>query len=530
VKLPIEKLAGIRLRSGAGVFVRGADVYRVHVARTPMGVQRVEDEGEILQDMLLARARAGLRDVVARVPRGLLTRFSRPKQAASEANAAVGTEPEDAPKAARVRPINVGVKASAVTLHSEAIEENQAGQAASSADRDAGKNVERRPAKVVEDTLVVELGKKKRVRLTTRARIEELQAIAAATGLEPADGHRFEPAPWAVWRASSHYAPFKKGQALHLRFVLGETTALALLATTKQPVAWHALSWEQGSREESLVQAFHLLRIHAVRRLRVEAFTQISLQGEPFAAECQASLGEALGVNTEIVPGPAYDGDFVAFGLALGSLQTGDATLNLARSLQPAPSILQLVPWGEASLLLSLFLCMFLVLKGHLSGMRKQLGVATQQAQEATWAHGRHPTQLKQELDSLKREVEPLEHFLTRELSFAQAMSALTKSLPPKVWIVTLTAEDLFWEKNSNKALGEHYILVTAGAPSEREGMAPPEINETVDAIEDDPLFQKILPRLKLADINWRKETGVGFTVFSLLATPKEAASGAAKK
>jgi hypothetical protein len=75
-----------------------------------------------------------------------------------------------------------------------------------------GPKQERRPAKVLEDSILVAAGKKK-VRLTAKARIEEVLSIAGSTGLDPAQGHGYEPAPWALWRASMHYAPAKKAVA-----------------------------------------------------------------------------------------------------------------------------------------------------------------------------------------------------------------------------------------------------------------------------------------------------------------------------
>jgi hypothetical protein len=196
--------------------------------------------------------------------------------------------------------------------------------------------------------------------------------------------------------------------------------------------------------------------------------------------------------------------------------------LNLARELQPAPSIFQLAPWGEASFLLSLFLCMYLMLHMHIGGLRAKLHVATQDAEAATWARGENPTKLKQEVDALRREVDPLSKFLVREISFGRALQSVAEKLPPKAWLANLAGEDHFWEKNPNKSLGERYLLLTIGAPSEREGLAPPEINLTVHGIDDDPYLESALPRVKLADVNWRQQGGRGYTVFSLLAAPKE--------
>jgi hypothetical protein len=167
---------------------------------------------------------------------------------------------------------------------------------------------------------------------------------------------------------------------------------------------------------------------------------------------------------------------------------------------------------------------MYLVLHFNISGLRQEARYASQQADAVHWARGAQPAKLKQELDALKREVDPLAKFLDRELSFGNAFTAIAEELPPKAWLATVTGEDLFWEKNTNKSLGQRYLLLTAGAPSQREGEAPPEINIAVHGIDDNPYMEKMLPRVKLADVNWHQQGGRGWSLFSLLALPKEEA------
>jgi len=515
VKLSLDTLSRIRLRSGSGVFEHDGVVHRVEVAKTPFGMSRVEGEGIEILELVSSRVRSILRNAIVRLPARYLSRLPNVWSRAATEDASAKAKP-------RVRPAVVGVRASAVTLHSETVEETHSGQTAAHSDRDErGGKGERRPTRVLEDSVVFVVGKKK-VRLTVRARVDELQAITAATGLDAQDGHCFEPAPWAVWRASHHIAPIKTTQGLHLRFVLGEAGGIAILATNKRPLAWHVLSWDDAPRVEVLVQAFHLLRIHAVRRLHLAEVAQVSLQGEPFATECRNELQAAIELPVDVVEGDVYGGDLVAFGLAIGAVEPQADAFNLARSLQPPATILQLVPWGEAAFMMSLFVCMYLVLHFNLSSMRDRLHVAAQQVQSVTWANGVAQPKLKDEADALKREVEPLKQFLSRDLSFGQALSTVASTVPGKVWLTTVTGEDLLWEKNSNKTLGNRYILLTAGAPSEREGMAPPEVSDTVRRLEQDALFRKVLPHVKLADVNWHRENGYGYTVFSVLAVAQE--------
>ena len=149
---------------------------------------------------------------------------------------------------------------------------------------------------MLEDSVVVAAGKKK-VKLTAKARVEEVHAVAKATGVDPVDGHGYEPAPWALWRASVHHASAKKAGIVYLRYVVGSQGGVAILATAKGPLAWHVLSWTDGKCEEALIQAYHLLRVHALRRLRFEEIGQVSVQGTPFEENSRATL-ETAGMTT----------------------------------------------------------------------------------------------------------------------------------------------------------------------------------------------------------------------------------------
>jgi hypothetical protein len=509
----LKKLARIPFKHGLGVFESDGVLHEVQVAQTPLGAVLASDAGPDI-GAAVQRIVAGLGGkVLALVPRGALARLP--------GVAKTLLAPAGAPaRKSKVSLARIGIRASAVTLHSEIFEESQQAGNVSGEREERGKQ-ERRPAKVLEDSIVVAAGKKK-VRLTAKARIDEVNAIAQTTGFDPAEGHGYEPAPWALWRASMHYAPARKAGAVYLRYVLGDGGGVAILATSKGPLAWHVLNWSAGQRSEALVQAYHLLRVHALRRLKFDELGAVSVQGAPFEDADRQALESAIGVPVERVAGPACDGELVAFGLALGALEGKTDGVNLARDLQAEPSIFQLAPWGEASFLFSLFLCMYLVLHFTVSGLRQEARVASQQADSVRWARGVQPMKLKQELDALKREVDPLAKFLTRELSFAGAFGAVAETLPPAAWLVTVTGEDLFWEKNPNKTLGQRYLLMTAGAPSQRDGEAPPEINVAVHGIDDHPYLEKVLPRVKLADVNWRQQGGKGYAVFSLLALPKD--------
>ncbi|RMF24565.1 MAG: hypothetical protein D6760_03040, partial [Deltaproteobacteria bacterium] len=413
----------------------------------------------------------------------------------------------------------VGIRASAVNFGSEA-----ASDAADFASAEAGEKPgkgRRRAGPIAADNLTVTVGKAK-VKLVAKVRVDELNKARDAAGLHRDSENRFEPAPWAAWRASRHYAPLKPAKGVHLRYLLGDGEGLAILASGRWPLAWQVLSWEEESKSETLIQAFHLLRLHATRRLQFPGIDYVSVQGNNHLPSGWEQVAEAVGRPVQHVDGPAYGPELISFGLALGALAPKEETIDLASSLREDPPLLKLVPWGEVGLGLAMFFCMFLVMSNHASNLRKDLHDTTARIEAVGWAKGLQIAKLKSEAAALDREVTPLEKFIARDISFSHAFASVADVLPDKTWLVVAEGKDLMWEKNPNKALGEHYLLLDTGVPNTSGDTTPPEINQTVRRLEHDDFLKDVLPRAKLMDVTWRQEGGSGYTVFTVLLKPKK--------
>ena len=512
-------LSRFPLRSGVGVYQAQDGVHRVEAVRTLLGfhVHEVKHEDPRLASVETTGGGidvAGVIDAVRRYVPSLAGVLPQKRRLHD-------VEDESETPRPRIDPVTVGLRANAVTFLSEV--EQDVGPVPMMVEREDAKpdGEERRVQSVLADQVTVAHGKRK-LRLTAKVRFGELEAIEAETGLEPSDDHRYEPEPWAVWRASSHHAPFAPKKGVHLRYVLGENEGLAILGTGKWPLAWQVLSWEGEEKAEVLLQAYHLLSVHAVRRLQLTGVDHVTVQGDDTLESDWAELEEAVGHEIYGVDGPVYDAKMVAFGLALAPFDKRARSLNLARSMQEKPSLLAQVPWGEGGFILSLCLCMFLILHDHAAGLKAQVNHSVSASATSLWARGKTNVQLKQDAAVLSREVGPISKYLKREVRFSHALSAVAASLPDSTWLVSVAGADLIWEKNSNKALGQRYLQIQAGAPSVRRGMAPPEINEAVRTLEANGFMKSVLPRVKLTDVNWRQQSGRGFTVFSMTSLPRK--------
>lgn len=501
-------LRSFTVKSGVGAYDYQGTRYRARVGLTVLGIVPLP-EGATEQEEKLkeARDKAG-----ARV-NGFLDKIASRLGATKRK--------PGAPKKQRTKLAVAGLRPDVVTFISEAVTGEAALRAIAERTKERNERTEKSTSAILQDSIALTAGKQKFL-ATARIRREQLDLAAAACGLPIDEGHHFEPAPWAVWRASLYHAPLKPKRGVHLRYLVGAEGGLVVLSVNNRPLAWQCVARESPKEwVEGLLHAYHLLDLFAVRRLNVGPVTHVSVQGAAESESEWESLSQSLCKPFQRVAGPAYDPAMVAFGAALGALDPATETLNLARDVQDPPRLLSLVPWAEVGMLVALFLGMFLTLGYYRSDTRQQLETLRARAVAAAWAKNMKAADMKKEIQALEKEVLPLRTFVTRDLYFSRGLDALSQTMPDPTWIAHITAADLIWEKSPNKMLGQRYIMINAGAPSETEGEAPPEINDAVRNLSGDAYLVKVLPNIKLTDVNWHREAGKSFALFSVLALPK---------
>lgn len=508
MKVPAA-LQSFTFKSAVGAYETEGACHRVRVGMTPFGVVELPEDSLTATETRLAEARANGSARFTKLSDAVRARLGRKPRAAASA-----------PPKPRVSIAVVGLRPERVTFISEAASADAAAKAGT-LDPDAEKS-EKAANAILTDSIGLAVGKGRFI-ATAKVRKEELDATSNLTGYAIADGHRFEPGPWALWRASLHHAPLKPKGKIHLRYIVGPAGGVVVLSGADRPLAWQVVAHESDKEWfDSLLHAFHVLDLFAVRKLNLPAIAHVSVQGATDSDPVWDDLKRHIGREIVRVPGPAYEPRLVAFGAALGALDLKTQTLNLAKSMQDPPRLLTMVPWGEIGLLVAMFIGMFLVMRYYISDASQQLATLKQRAVAAAWADGMTAADLKKEAATLEKEVTPLKLFVTRDLYFSRGLESLAQSLPPDTWIVNMSADDLIWEKSANKALGQRYIMINAGAPSPTEGAAPPEINEAVHALTKDEYLKKVLPNAKLTDVNWHRQSGVSFALFSVLALPKQ--------
>ncbi len=487
----LPRLLKLHVKSSIGFFRSDDAVSIVEAARTPLGLGSIRSQRIPLDDTSASSTEA-VREILA----DLMQRES-------------------------TKTVTVGIRSSAVDFVADLAREEEQwdGETKPSKQAASKKALE---ASVLIDSLAITAARTKYV-LTGRVRAQEIRATLPEDGDEEEEfvHPRYEPGPWAAWRASNHFAPLRPRSGVHLRYILGATTGLAILGDKNWPLAWQLLSWKRDAKGSALIQAYHMLALYGRRRLSLAEIPHVSVQGDHDLSEGWGIVETALGREVEVVKGPCYDAEFVALGLALGGLEQEERTLDLGRALRPPRSILSMLPRGELGFLCFLFASMFVALWGHSLSLRADLREAMAENAASSWATAISASQLKNERVRLLSEVQPLSRFLTRNIAFAPVVAAIAQNIPEKAWLESLHGVDLVWQRASNAGLGNSYVLLRYGAPLVRRGTVPVEMDQLVKGLRASSYIKESLPEVKLSDINWKREGEAGVTVFTVTATPK---------
>ncbi len=489
----IKNLLKAGLRSAIGFYSSGERVAIVEAMRTPFGLagirsRRIEDDDDSDTHKGHKEVRALLSEILERE---------------------------------RMKTVTVGVRPSAVDFVADAdLREEAWDGGAGEGKSSAAAAVQAAPGVLI-DSIGVTVAKTKFV-LTGRVRSKEIEGALPDSDSEDLRRRpRFEPGPWAAWRASLYFAPLKHRSGVHLRYILGEQEGLAILGDRHWPLAWQVLSWRTQDKGAALVQAFHMLNLYARRQLSISEIRHVSVQGCVDLEEGWHTIEAPLGREVEQVVGPVYDDEFIALGLALGGLESEENTLDLGRSLRPPKTFLALLPWKELGFLATLFLGMFFVMSSHAGSLRTQLDVALHENAEAIWAKAVPIAELQSQQKRLAKDVQPLSRFFSKRIPFAPALAAVSSMIPPTAWVESLHGADYVWRTGASRTLGSSFLLVRYAAPLVNTGAVPEEINELVKGLKASPYFSETLPEVKLADINWKPEGGEGVTLFTVIAKPR---------
>lgn len=319
---------------------------------------------------------------------------------------------------------------------------------------------------------------------------------------------RAEPAPSALFRiANSKYRAPRRAKTV-LRIMMGTEQGLAILAVGSQPLVWRYFTLPQGSEKTAIISTTRTLQTLS-KPCGIEAEIDVLIvHGRP---DLKASIEneqtqDEIGIPIQWCDNPILDDSEVAYGLALGCLMPGIEAYDLARSLKPPRSLLEIFPWGELGLQTALIAFMGMFLSERASTLGDSYRAVRREIAGYSWLKATPETQLEKERKDLEQRVESVRKFLDSRIVWTSYFHDIPARLPANASINGFDGmsemELMGKKKDIGKKLKKSFILRLA-APITNNGTMPHEIDKFLDSLREHPLLKKDFPIVELVDLKW---------------------------
>jgi hypothetical protein len=240
--------------------------------------------------------------------------------------------------------------------------------------------------------------------------------------------------------------------------------------------------------------------------------SQIILQGEWVSDADAAHIAEMIGSTPcKAVPGRPYDGNLIAFGLAIGSLNMDKSIMNFTRDVQKPISTALIFPYLESIITTAIVMTCLLFMLSQTA--RLQNGVRMQRSlnEQNTWAAKLTTDEIGSSNEDIKRQINPLKDLFTGKARWHELLETFAKILPPNVKITVLAAQEPVWTSRSVPA-----CLLTLTARSGEKSKPEDEIEGFLTMLRETPEIRRYFPKATINSVSMQPATGEMTAVISL--------------
>jgi hypothetical protein len=371
--------------------------------------------------------------------------------------------------------------------------------------------------------------------LTSRPDRREVASIAACDRafLEPLrealDERRFrlvrvEPAPCVLLRLAHQQDRRHRGTKAVVRVFLGETQAIAILATGDQPVVWRAVSLPMADEAAAIV---------ALVRSLTSVAKPCGVERQPDAVVLHGRINlerlvdkdwicQQVGAPLRWLEGPMLDGKQIAFGLASGAVSEEVTGFDLAREHRRQPALRDIFPWREAVLCVA----MLLVMAGFLRYRKVQVEAAcnTVLTENRQAAEASVPTnELEREKKDLQARISAVRRFLGGRATWTAYLRELSAALPDSIYLTSFSGDAELEGAKKGKAAAKRSLVIKGALSLPESGLIPHEVDQVLDTIREHPRITKDFPVVELADLKQFRRLGEDgeCAVFTVMCLPK---------
>lgn len=313
---------------------------------------------------------------------------------------------------------------------------------------------------------------------------------------------RTEAGTWAALRAAWHTAP-PSPKGAEIRVLLGSKMTLAALSLGSMPLSWQLTHMDSANMAQSLFPNLQSLLIYGQRQLNLKSVSAIVVQGENPPAGLQHKLAELMGgIPVKVIAGKPYDGNLIAYGLALGAQDMEAKTMNLSKSLQKPISLLTTFPYLESVITLATAFLTILFLYSRTQSLESQVRIRQVLNEQTVWAQGQANDDIEITNNKMKADIAPIQEFYNKRVPLVKVLEAVAETFPDDAAMIYIAGDDALWTKGKGSTNMSMRLTIK---PADTKTKPETVLENYLETLKDTAAITAHFPKISLTMVNIAK-------------------------
>jgi hypothetical protein len=341
-----------------------------------------------------------------------------------------------------------------------------------------------------------------------------------------------EPAPAGLFRAGVFHKKTPRGSKLCIRFFLGRTQAIGILAADMQPLFWHTFDLPADDVTAAILATYSMLWMQGRHNRISLPIDTVIVQGRP---DLKLSLKpeefrERTGAQLIRFDKPDYESASAALGTALANPLTEATGLDLARGVKPVAPIREIIPWGELVLQGALVAGVSMFLHAGDVELDTQLKETQVEMGTLPWIKDQDQTKLQTEKKLLEDRFKALESFQGSRVDWSAQLRTIAGDMPESTLVTSFQGTGGIKDREQSSSTNQ--MIVNFTTPLANDGAIPPEINDLITALRAEPALTRYFPVINVSGLQASPSQGKQSpsVSYSVVCTPATKDKGSGPK
>jgi hypothetical protein len=313
-----------------------------------------------------------------------------------------------------------------------------------------------------------------------------------------------EPAAAALFRAGSFHARAPRGSKLCVRFFLGEQQAVGVVGAGACPLFWHEFALEPGQETASILAAYTTLWMLGRNGRITLPIDTVVVHGRPDLRLTQEpqEFQRRTGARLMRCDAPGCGPEAAAMGLAMADPLSDEPRLDLARELEPAPTIRDVFPWKELTLHGALLGGVSLVLLTLAADAGTRLRMAQADMATIPWVKGMDQAKLDGEKKALEERIKAVTAFRGSRVAWSVPLRTIAASAPANTVITALSGDaEIQATGGTGTGKAKKQLVVSFETPMAEDGSLPRELDGFLAALREEASIKRHFPLITVTGL-----------------------------